>query len=131
MQPKQQQSAPLVPWPGRETRVYSFGPFRLLPAQRLLLNGDLPIRVGSRALEILVALIERAGEVVSKEELIARVWPETCVEEANLKVQIAALRRAFQTGSESCEFIATSNGRGYRFVAPIEQAGGGEDARRR
>ena len=115
MQTKQRQFAPPVPG-----QVYSFGPFRLVPAQRLLSNGALPVRLGSRALEILVTLIERAGEVVSKEELIARVWPDTCVEEGNLKVQIAALRRALQTGTESWEFIATFNGRGYRFVAPIE-----------
>jgi DNA-binding winged helix-turn-helix (wHTH) protein len=118
VEPKQQ-SAPPALWPRRETRVYSFGPFRLLPAQRLLLNGDLPVRVGSRALEILVTLIERAGEVVSKEELMTRVWPDTCVEESNLKVQIAALRRALQAAAESGEFIATSNGHGYRFAAPV------------
>lgn len=119
MEPKQQ-SAPPAPWPRRATRIYSFGPFRLVPAQRLLLNGDLPVRVGSRALEILGLLIERAPEVVSKEELMARVWPDTCVEESNLKVQIAALRRTFQAAAaESGEFIATSNGRGYRFVAPV------------
>lgn len=114
-------AAALAPSSRRGERVYSFGPFRLLPAQQLLLNGDLPVRLGSRALEILAMLIERAGELVSKEELIARVWPDTCVEESNLKVQIYALRRVFNERSESHQFIATSNGRGYRFVAAVEQ----------
>ena len=63
----------------------SFGPFRLLAAQRLLLEGDKPVRLGSRAFDILAALVERAGEVVGKEELIARAWPQTFVEEANLE----------------------------------------------
>jgi DNA-binding winged helix-turn-helix (wHTH) protein len=54
----------------------SFGPYRLLPAQRLVLEGDKPVRLGSRAFDILTALVERAGEVVSKEELIARAWPK-------------------------------------------------------
>ena len=53
----------------------SFGPFRLLAAQRLLLEGDKPVRLGGRAFDILIALVERAGEVVSKEALIARAWP--------------------------------------------------------
>jgi DNA-binding winged helix-turn-helix (wHTH) protein len=64
----------------------SFGPFRLLPAQRLLLDGDRAVHLGSRALEILVALVERPGELVGKTELMARVWPDTVVEEGNLKV---------------------------------------------
>ena len=64
----------------------SFGPFRLLAGQRLLLEGDKAVRLGSRAFDILAALVERAGEVVGKEELIARVWPKTFVEEFNLKI---------------------------------------------
>ena len=59
----------------------SFGPFRLLAERRLLLEGDKPVRLGSRAFDILAALVERAGEVVGKEELIARAWPQTLVEE--------------------------------------------------
>src|SRR3954453_10843482 len=66
-----------------EPRI-SFGPFRLVAAQRLLLEGDNPVRLGSRAFDILIALVERAGEVVSKEALITRAWPATYVEEANL-----------------------------------------------
>jgi DNA-binding winged helix-turn-helix (wHTH) protein len=63
-----------------------FGPFRLLAGERLLLEGDKPVRLGSRAFDILAALVERAGQVVGKEELIARVWPKAFVEESNLKI---------------------------------------------
>ena len=75
-------------------RALAFGTFRLLLARRLLLQGDGPVRLGSRALEILIALVERPGELVTKTELMARVWPSVFVEESNLKVQVAGLRRA-------------------------------------
>ena len=104
-------------------RPISFGPFRLFVAQRLLLEGDTPVRLGNRAFDILTALIERAGEVVSKHELIARVWPKTFVEEANLKIQVSALRRALGDGQDGRRFVATIPGRGYNFVAPIRVAG--------
>jgi predicted ATPase/DNA-binding winged helix-turn-helix (wHTH) protein len=97
----------------------SFGPFLLLVEERLLLEGDRPVRLGSRAFDILVFLIERAGEVVGKEELIARVWPQTFVEEANLKIQVSALRRALGDGQGGNRYIVTVVGRGYNFVAAI------------
>src|ERR1700685_353378 len=99
----------------------SFGPFRLVAAQRLLLEGDKPVRLGSRAFDILAALVERAGEMVSKEELIARAWPTTFVEEANLKIQVSALRRALGDGQGHNRYVATVVGRGYNFVAPIRR----------
>ena len=99
-------------------RAISFGPFRLLAAQRLLLEGDKPVRLGSRAFDILAALVERAGEVVGKEELIARAWPQTFVEEANLKIQVSALRRALGDGQGGNRYVVTVPGRGYNFVAP-------------
>src|SRR6266436_3312947 len=97
----------------------SFGPYRLLAMQRLLLEGDQPVRLGSRAFDILATLVERAGEVVGKEELIARAWPKTFVEDANLKIQISALRRALGDGQDGNRYIATIPGRGYNFVAPV------------
>ena len=102
-----------APW------TISFGPYRLLAAQRLLLEGDKPVRLGSRAFDILTALVERAGEVVGKEELIARAWPATFVEEANLKIQVSALRRALGDGQGDNRYVVTVVGRGYNFVAPI------------
>jgi predicted ATPase len=96
-----------------------FGPFHLLPTRRLLLEAGKPVRLGSRALEILIALIERPAELVSKAELMARVWPDTFVEEGNLKVQVAGLRRALGDRRDSNRYLATIPGRGYRFVAPV------------
>ncbi|MGA2126845.1 MAG: winged helix-turn-helix domain-containing protein, partial [Xanthobacteraceae bacterium] len=100
-------------------RTISFGPFRLLEEQRLLLEGDKPVRLGSRAFDILAALVERAGEVVAKTELMARAWPQTFVEEANLKIQVSALRRALGDGQGGRRYIVTVPGRGYNFVAPL------------
>src|SRR5580704_8919601 len=97
----------------------SFGPFLLHTEERLLLEGDKPVRLGSRAFDILTFLIERAGEVVGKEELIARAWPQTFVEEANLKIQVNALRRALGDGQGGNRYIVTVVGRGYNFVSPI------------
>ena len=100
-------------------RAISFGPFQLFIAQRLLLEGDKPVRLGNRAFDILAILVERAGEIVAKDELIARAWPKTFVEEANLKIQVSALRRTLGDGQGGRRFVATVPGRGYNFVAPI------------
>src|SRR6266849_6277736 len=102
-----------------DEHAISFGPYRLLASQRLLLEGDQPVRLGSRAFDILAALVERAGEVVVKEELIARAWPKTFVEEANLKFQVSGLRRALGDGQGGHRYVVTVPGRGYNFVAPV------------
>jgi DNA-binding winged helix-turn-helix (wHTH) protein len=103
----------------RPERALAFGPFRLLSARRLLLQDDQPVRLGSRALEILIALVERPGELVTKAELMARAWPSTFVEEGNLKVQVAGLRRALGDSRGSDRYLVTVPGHGYRFVAPV------------
>src|SRR3954452_19520301 len=100
-------------------KTISFGPFRLIPAQRLLLEGDQPVRLGSRAFDILATLVERPGEVIGKDELKSRIWPKTFVEDANLKIQVSALRRALGDGQGGRRYIATIPGRGYNFVAPV------------
>src|SRR5712691_9722337 len=105
-----------------DEHALSFGPFRLLPERRLLLEGDKPVRLGSRALDLLIALIERPGELVGKDELMARAWRDTFVEEGNLKFQIGALRRTLGDGRAGRRYIATSPGQGYRFVAPVSVA---------
>ena len=87
------------------------------------MEGSKPVRIGSRALEILLALVERSGELVGKEELRARVWPETFVEESNLKVNVAALRRTLGDGRGGVRYIETVSGRGYRFVSPVQILG--------
>jgi DNA-binding winged helix-turn-helix (wHTH) protein len=108
---------------GATTREVSFGPFRLLPAQFLMLEGDKPVPLGSRALEILIVLLERPGELVSKQELMARVWPNLFVEPANLTVHMSALRRALRDGRDGNRFIINIPGRGYIFVASIKVSG--------
>ena len=102
-----------------DEEVFAFGSFRLIPAQRMLSEDGKPVRLGSRALDILAALTERAGETISKEELIARAWPDTVVEEAALRVHVAALRKALGDGRAGKRHIANHPGRGYAFVAPV------------
>jgi len=100
-----------------------FGPFRLLPAQFLLLEDNEPVHLGSRALEILIALLERPSELVSKQELMDRVWPNLFVEPANLTVHMSALRRTLRDGRDGNRFIINVPGRGYSFVAPVDLLG--------
>jgi predicted ATPase/DNA-binding winged helix-turn-helix (wHTH) protein len=101
-------------------QVLAFGPYRLHRSQKLLLNADRPVRIGSRAFNILAALVERAGEVVSKRELIAYVWPNSYVEENNLRVHVAALRKVLGDGRGGVRYIVNVSGRGYCFVAPVQ-----------
>lgn len=100
----------------------TFGPFRLFPARQLLLDGDTPVHLGSRACEILIALVERAGQLLSNQELMRRVWPNTFVEDGNLRVHVAALRRALRDGHAGNRYITNIPGRGYCFVAPVSVA---------
>jgi len=101
----------------------SFGPFCLFPTQFLLLEGDKPVPLGSRALEILIALLERRGELVSKQDLTARVWPKLFVDASNLTVHMSALRRALRDGRDGRRFIINVHGRGYCFVASVAVSG--------
>lgn len=101
--------------------LYHFGPFTLLPHQHLLLKNGKRIVLGGRALDLLVALTERAGELVEKNELMARAWPRVVVEECNLRAQIVALRRVL-VDDQGFNYILTVPGRGYRFVMPEDAA---------
>ena len=107
------------PHHNREATEYLFGPFRFNPTRRILLCEDIPQRLGGRAIDILAILLERPSELVSKRELIARVWPTTVVEDGNLKVHVAALRRILGEFQQGSHYISTINGRGYCFVAPV------------
>src|ERR1700757_4646955 len=102
--------------------VLSFGPFSLFAAERLLKKADEPIPLGGRALDILIALAERAGEVVTHKELISTVWPDVTVEEANLRFQMAALRKALGDGRDGARYVSNVAGRGYCFVAPVTRS---------
>jgi TolB-like protein/Flp pilus assembly protein TadD len=93
-----------------------FGRFRLLPQRRELRADGVVVELGSRAFDILLVLTEARGKLVTKDEILSRVWPDTVVEENNLVVQISALRKAL---GEDRDFIRTVSGRGYRFVAEI------------
>lgn len=99
--------------------VLHFGPYAFHLRQRLILDGDRPLRMGGRALDILQVLVERAGRVVRKEQLIALVWPTSVVEEINLRVHIAALRRALGDGENGQRYIVNVPQCGYSFIAPV------------
>jgi DNA-binding winged helix-turn-helix (wHTH) protein len=108
-----------VPIRGATEREILFGPFRLLPNQRLLTKAGREVRVGSRVLDILISLLEHPGRLVTRHELMEQVWPDTVVVEANLNVNIAALRRALGDGQDGNRYLVTIPGRGYRFVASV------------
>jgi DNA-binding winged helix-turn-helix (wHTH) protein len=94
-----------------------FGRFRVLLRQRQLLADELPVELGTRAFDLLLALLEADGSLVTKEQLLARAWPGITVAEDNVKVQVSALRKAL---GEDRDFIHTEFGRGYRFIAAVE-----------
>jgi predicted ATPase/DNA-binding winged helix-turn-helix (wHTH) protein len=102
-----------------QAQDWQFGAFKLLPKQRLLLDGDVPVRVGGRALDLLIVLVEAAGKVVGRDELMASVWKKVVVDEGSLRVHIAALRRALGDDGESSRYIVNVPGRGYSFVAKV------------
>jgi DNA-binding winged helix-turn-helix (wHTH) protein len=101
----------------------AFGPFRLFPQRRLLTRDDQPVQLGSRAMALLVALVENAGDTVGKDILIKRAWPDTFVEETNLRVHIAALRRALGDGVDGARYVVNVAGRGYSFVERVLRTG--------
>ena len=108
--------------PDHDTKNYwviSFGPFRVTPARRLVERNGEPLRLGSRAFDVLVYLLEHAGQVISHRDLLDAVWPGTYVEEGNLRFQMATLRKALGEGEAS--YIINVPGRGYCFTAPISR----------
>src|SRR5258707_1388421 len=100
--------------PGEDNRpsreVISVGAFRLFPSQRLLMKGDDVVKLGGRAFDVLLALAERAGEVVGQRELLERAWPGVFVEEVSLRFQIAALRKALEGNSNGPRYLANTAG---------------------
>jgi predicted ATPase/DNA-binding winged helix-turn-helix (wHTH) protein len=102
---------------GRET--VTFGPFRLNSTERMLERDGEPVVVGSREMDILIALVERPGEVLPHRELVARAWRGLVVSDVNLRVCITGLRKALRDGHDSARYIVNVPGRGYSFVAPV------------
>jgi DNA-binding winged helix-turn-helix (wHTH) protein len=102
-------------WAATEATL-EFGRFRVLLRQRQLVADGVPIELGTRAFDLLLVLLDADGSLVTKDELVSRVWPGIVVAEENLKVQIAALRKAL---GEDRDLIRTEFGRGYRFTAAV------------
>ncbi|KAB0504631.1 ATP-binding protein [Pseudomonas moorei] len=100
-------------------QAVQFGPYRIYPGQRLVMEADRPLRLGRRAMDILLILLEHAGNVVSKQHLMTEIWPDSVVEEINLRVHMAALRKALGDGQAGQRYIVTVAQRGYSFVAPF------------
>ena len=105
------------------SRSFAFGQFVLRPERQLLLDHGAPVRIGGRALDLLTVLVERPGELIDKQVLVSRAWPNTFVDAANLKVNMASLRRALGESHAAPTYIATVVGRGYRFIAPVRASG--------
>jgi DNA-binding winged helix-turn-helix (wHTH) protein len=105
-------------------KTFLFGPFRLEVTKRLITKDGRALHVGGRALDILVALVEQAGKVVSKNELMAKVWPDVRVDEGSLRVHVAALRKALGDGEAGARYLTTVAGQGYCFVAPVSRSSG-------
>lgn len=99
--------------------VYEFGPFQMDPDKQILLRGSDPVAVTPKAFETLLVLVRRSRDVVSKEELLKEVWPNSFVEESNLSQNIFLLRKALGDTAENRQYIVTLPGRGYRFAAPV------------
>ncbi len=102
-----------------EKRVYEFGPFRLDSAERQLSRDGAPVPVPPKVFHTLEALVERNGRLVEKDELLREVWPDSFVEEANLSMNVSAVRRALGEGAGEHRYIETVPKRGYRFVASV------------
>lgn len=111
-----------MPAHNSQDSVVSFGPFRLFPKSRLLEKEGEPLHVGGRALDILILLAERPGEVVDKRELVKRIWADVNVDEGSLRFHVAALRKVLGDTGKSARYVLNVPGRGYCFVAPFAQA---------
>jgi DNA-binding winged helix-turn-helix (wHTH) protein len=112
---------------GEVHRKFKFGPFELSSGQRVLRRDGVALPLGSRALDILVYLAERPGEVIPKKELIDHVWSGVFVEEGSLRVHIAAIRKALRDGQFGNRYITNIQGRGYSFVGTVVRLEDGKD----
>src|SRR5215472_14236891 len=104
-----------------ENNLYEFGPFHLDTAERLLLRNSLPVPLAPKVFDTLVALVQHSGHLLTKDELMQKVWPDSFVEEVNLTVNISALRKALGDDQNGQRYIATVPKMGYRFVAPVRE----------
>src|SRR4051795_8713035 len=100
-------------------KIFEFGDFVLAPKERLLLRGVESIPLTGKAFDLLVMLVRHGGHLVSKDDLLRTVWPDTVVEEVNLTVNISALRKALGGPGNGRDIIQTVPAHGYRFVTPV------------
>src|SRR6476619_8092932 len=101
--------------------IYEFGPYRLIPSERQLLRENQPVPLTPKTFDLLVVLVENSGHLIGKEELLHRIWPDSFVEEANLSVNMTALRRALGEGTDDHQYVETVPRHGYRFVADVKE----------
>src|ERR1700727_3532806 len=110
-------------------RTLKFGPFELSSRERVLRREGAMLPLGGRALDILIYLAERPGEVIAKQELIDHVWSDVTVEEGSVRVHVAAIRKALGDGQFGNRYIANIKGRGYAFVGTVVSLAGGTESR--
>src|SRR5271166_4762940 len=99
--------------------LYGFGPFRLDPKESLLILDGAPVPLPPKAFEALLFLVENAGHLVDKDELMRRLWPDTFVEDGNVAKHVSLLRKILSEASNGQEYIETIPKRGYRFLAEV------------
>lgn len=99
--------------------LYEFGPYRIDPAKRLLLRGEESVLLPSKVFETLLVLVQHSEEVVSKDDLLKTVWPDSFVEESNLSQSIFLLRKVLGETAQDHRYIVTIPGRGYRFAESV------------
>lgn len=107
---------------GSSPRGVRFGPFMLDQTLRLLEKDGAPVPLGSRAFDILCLLVSRAGEVVTKDELMATAWPDLTVDEGSLRFHISRLRRALEDGKDGTRYVENVPGRGYQFIGHVRKS---------
>jgi DNA-binding winged helix-turn-helix (wHTH) protein len=101
--------------------IFAFGPFELVVGRRdLLLRGE-PVQIGPRAFDLLLALVRRQGELVTKDHRLTEIWAGAVVEENNLHVQVSALRRVLQQSGDDMRYLQTIPNRGYVFIAAVQR----------
>jgi TolB-like protein/DNA-binding winged helix-turn-helix (wHTH) protein len=103
------------------SHIYEFGPFRLIPEERQLLRDNQSVPLTPKSFDLLVVLVENSGHLIEKAELMKRIWPDSFVEEANLSVNVSALRRSLGEGPNEHQYVETVPRRGYRFVADVKE----------
>jgi DNA-binding winged helix-turn-helix (wHTH) protein len=108
-----------------------FGPFELSSRERALRRDGVMLPLGSRALDILIYLAERPGELIAKQELLDRVWSDVTVEEGSIRVHVFAIRKALGDGQFGNRYIANIRGRGYSFVGTVVPLAGSAESRNR